>query len=443
METYPPDPLPLGNDNLTMPKQKSHKKAGLDNLANKLAKLVEMFRRGEEAKDFEWWNHNSPSYIFKPLYSYQDVQPLFEEIVEGIISRNPEMLSDYWVHRQLIFEFLVNQTTSGTEKEHLYNEDLVHKAKQFLPELTEFEAWQDVDIPIANLWLEGEPVKLGNVTFATITKQEIEQWKKGGLWSELAPETHVAARVRAPGDQQKAILYTRAKVSQILDVFRAFCFPFGRYSDTWLVGIVGTVISSASTPMRIDNKKYVTHVGVGTTYVKLHKSILSKLVQPQWELIDKLTLKTNYSAMESKLLEGIHWLSESTKPDTNNSRFAKISFALETMIGGEPKADELKVRGITAMLAERAAFIIGKNINDRLGIDKDIRKYYKIRGGIVHGGGNDVSLEDIDRFGQLVRRIAIALLERSDELVAELSTVNKLQAWVNKQKYILPKSNTP
>ena len=112
------------------------------------------------------------------------------------------------------------------------------------------------------------------------------------------------------------------------------------------------------------------------------------------------------------------------------------------MIGGEPNDEELKVRGITAMLAERAAFIAGKDLDDRLAIDKDIRKYYKMRGSIVHGGEGDVSLDDIDGFGKLVRRIAIALLEKPDELGTEISDVDKLQAWVNKQKYILPKSNS-
>jgi hypothetical protein len=417
--------------------------AEIDKLAKKLAKLVEIFRRGGKANDFQWWNSNSPRSIFNSLYGYQDGQPLFEEVVQGVLSLNPEMLSEHEIETKIMFDFLQKQTISWTEAEHLYNESLINEAKLHLHKLIEFEAWQDVDIPIANLWLEGEPVKLGNVTFVTITEQELKQWiSQKVLWSEKAPDVHVLSKVRAPGDRQKALPYARTRVNLILDVFRAFCFPFGHHSDTWLVGIVGEIISTASTPMRIDNRNFVTQLGPGLTLVELRKHILSKLAQPQWELIDKLTLKTNYSNMESKLLDGIHWLSESTKPDTNNSKFAKISFALETLIGGEPKAEELKVRGITAMLAERAAFIMGENLNDRLAIDKDVRDYYKKRGGIVHGSKGEVTLDDIDGFGQLVRRIAIALLEKPDELGAEISDVDKLQAWVNKKKYTFPSNNS-
>jgi len=355
------------------------------------------------------------------------------------------MLSEHEIGRGIMYDFLMGQTTSWSETEHLFNAELLTKAKQLLKELIEFEAWLPVNIPIANLWLEGEPTQIGNVTFVTITEQELKQWvSKRVLWSEKAPEVHVLARVNAPGDQQQALTYARTQVNLIIDVFRAFCFPFGHHSDTWLVGIVGEIISYASTPMRIDRngmKDFVTQIGPGLIEVELRRDILSRLSQQQWKLINKLIMKTNYSKMENKLLDGIHWLAESTKPDTNNSKFAKISFALETLLGGEPKDEELKVRGITAMLAERAAFILGEDLDNRLEIDKDIRKYYKIRGGIVHGGGENVSLDDIDEFGQLVRHIAIALLEKPDELGTEISDVDKLQAWVNKQKYTFPSSN--
>jgi len=426
-----------------MPKQKmGAKKTELDSLAKKLVQLVEIFRRGGKATDFNWWHSRHGKALFNPLYGYQDGQPLFEEVVQGVLNLNSKMLSEHEVEVRITYDFLMGQTTSWSEPGHLYNENLLTEARQLLKKLIEFEAWQNVDIPIANLWLEGEPAKLGEVVFMGVTEEELEQWKKGGLWSELAPEAHVAARVRAPGDQQKALLYTRTKVSQILDVFRAFCFPFGHHSDTWLVGIVGEIISSASTPMRINNKRFVTQLGPGTTIVELHKHILSKLEQPQWELINKLILKTNYSDMENKLLDGIHWLSESTKPDTNNSKFAKISFALETLISGEPQDEELKVRGITAMLAERAAFIAGKDLNDRLSIDKDIRTYYGKRSNIFHGSSEVVSLDDIDEFGKLIRCLALALLGKLDELGGTLSDINKLERWVKEQKYSLPSNNT-
>ena len=145
--------------------------------------------------------------------------------------------------------------------------------------------------------------------------------------------------------------------------------------------------------------------------------------------------------MESKLLNSIHWLSESTKRDTDSSKFIKICVALETLLGGETEDQELKARGITAMLAERAAFIGGTSLNDSLAIDKDIRGYYSKRSGIIHDGKGDISLDDINEFGRLVRRLALALLGKLDELGDEIGDVKKLGKWVRVQKYTLPEHN--
>lgn len=322
-----------------------------------------------------------------------------------------------------------------TEAEHLNNPSLVDGTKRHL--------YKPVDTPIANLWLEGEPAELGKVTFMGITEEELKQWKKRGFWGQSSPDFRVVARVRAPGDQLKALSYARTQVNQALDVLRAFCFPFGRYSESWRIGLLGDIIASTATPMRINNRKFVTQVsGYGIAGNELRKHILSKLEQPQWNLINKLILKKRPNKMEKKLLTSVHWLAESTKPDTNTSKFAKISFALETLLGGEPEDKDLKARGITAMLAERAAFIAGTDLDDRRAIDKDVRKYYGIRGNIVHGGERDVSLDDIDNFGQLVRRFSLAMLEKLDKLGHEISDIHKLENWVKDQRYTLPQDTT-
>jgi hypothetical protein len=423
------------------------KKAELDSLAKKLVQLVEIFRRGGEAADFNWWHSRSGKSLFTPLYGYQDGESLYEEVAEGVLNLNSKMLSRHEVDTRITHDFLMGQATDWSEKNHLYNKKLLIEARQFLEDLIAFEAWQDIDIPIANLRIIGEQFQLANVTFMKITEQELEVWKNKThmTWDSQPLDGHTIARVRAPGDQHNAISYARTQVNLVLDAFRAFCFPFiseafSGQSASWQLEVVGDVIPLGSTPLRINENRFLARVGSGATQLTLEKNVLKKLEKSQWELIDKLILKTNRSKMETKLLDSVHWMSEATKPDTNNSKFVKISVALETLIGGEPEVEELKVRGITAMLAERAAFIAGKDLNDRLTIDKDIRKYYRMRGGIVHGGVADVSVDNINGFGKIVRRIAISLLEKPSELAAEVSDVDKLQAWVNKQKYTFPSS---
>ncbi len=412
----------------------------IDKIAEKLCVLVQAFRNNGPAKDFEWWNENSPKSMFYPRYGYEEMQLLYESVVQDILRMNPEMLSEFEVDRRLRFDFLVPQTIKVAEAEHLNSKGLFYKAKEHLNGLVKFQAWQNVDIAIANLWHRGELVHLGEVIFMNITKDETDLWKERGHVSDRISDVHVVARVKAPGDRQKALSYSIACVNQTLDIMRAFCFPFGRHSGTWLVGLLGDIIDSKHTPIRIDNRDFVTLIGSGIAQIELEKHILSKLGKSQWELIVKLILKkeSSRSNMENKLLVGTHWLSESTKLDTNNSKFAKIAFALETLLGGEPKDEDLKVRGITAMLAERSSFISGKDLNDRQAIDRDIRKYYRMRSEVVHGGEREVSLDDIENFGQLVRRISIDLLEKLNEMGDELTDIEKLEKWVKLQRYTLP-----
>lgn len=252
----------------------------IDRLAKNLAKLVGIFRQGGKASDFKWWGSEHPNSIFNPNDGYQEGQPLFDAVVQGILRLNPEMLSNYEIERKLVYDFLQMQTIKHREAQHAHSQSLVDEAKNHLIKLIEFEAWQDVDIPIANLWLEGERAEIGKVTFMQGTKEELERWKKPPYWSEQAPEARVLARVRAPGDQQKALWYAETQVDLVCDILRAFCFPFGRHSSTWKIGVVGDIIASTSTPMRINNRNFVTRLGSPSAQIELRKHILSKLEQP-------------------------------------------------------------------------------------------------------------------------------------------------------------------
>ena len=422
-------------------KQKSNQST-IDRLAQKLVELVGMFRKSGPASDYQWWGKETPHTVYKTYPGYQDGHQLFDTVVAGALQLNPDMFSRHEVEWKLTHEFLKQQTS---HPDKLSGQELMNKAKDLIIELVEFEAWHDVDFPIMNLLLEGEPVKLGYVTFMPMTEQDIKQWEKDYTAQlQRVADVHVFARVHAPADleKEKGLAYARAQVTSALDVLRILCFPFYPFTDTCRIGVIGEIPFSSTTSVRVNQKQIATQFG-GTGFYRQPevRELISKgLERSQWELIKKLMLKAEHSRsdMENKLLDGIHWLGESTKPDTNRARFVKIGVALETLLGSEPKDEMLQVRGITAMLAERAAFIAGKGLDDRLAIDRNVRKHYGTRSEIVHGDKRDVPLTDnIDEFGILVRRVALALLEKLDELGSNLSTVEKLARWVKTQRYTL------
>jgi len=325
-----------------MSAKKVSKQKEIERLADCLVRLVYLLRNDGPASDWQWWGKQSPRSIFKPPHPYQDGLPIFDTLVQNVLKLNSQMLSKYEVERKLAYEFLEPQTIRIHESEHLKNESLMNEAKKHLNELTEFENWQNIDIPIVNLQLEGDPVKIGLVTFETVAEQELVKWKdKPVLWPPTTYDICLFARVRAPGDLQAALSFARTQIDQVLNVLRAFCFLFGKRQETLQIGMLSSTTLTAAIPMRINNRQYVaqfsTQSGLGPALIELRKNILSKVEQSQWDSISKILQKGNRTQMESKLVNALQWLGEATKQDRNDAKFAKICFALETMIVENPK----------------------------------------------------------------------------------------------------------
>ncbi len=425
-------------------RQNLNQSAVINRLSQQLVELVNIFKTGGPANNFHWWNSQSPQSIFTTYEGYKEGLEIFHAVVQSILKLNPDMLSEKELERNLEYEFLAKQVIS---QEHPNQEELTQKAREHLSELLESK-YQDVDIPIAYLQLDGPPFKLGHVTLMSITDQYRQSpWKESIFVPAIVRKNiHMFARVHAPGVKHKAHSYAISQARLVMDVLRAFCFPFNpEEADSWQIGIVGYTAFPRSVPLILNKKREVALLGPSPIInLELRSRLLSRLETRQWDEINHLLRKSEQSRspMEKKLLDSVPWLAEATMLDSYQTRFVKIAFALEALVGGEPKkAEGLKAKGIAAMLAERAAFIAGRDLNDRLDIDRDIRKYYGMRGGIVHGGERDISADDIAGFGDLVRRLALALLGKLNELGNQLNTVEKLVSWMKTQRYTLPKED--
>jgi len=128
------------------------------------------------------------------------------------------------------------------------------------------------------------------------------------------------------------------------------------------------------------------------------------------------------SELKRKYFLGLRWLGEATKPDTIESRFVKLFFALEGLIGGEIKnSRETKI-----VLAKRCASLIATDTKDKERIYNKLLRYYKIRSEIVHGTGKDILEDDFSNLGQIVRKATWSLLE----LIDRFENINELDSWL-------------
>ena len=377
---------------------------------------------------------------------YVPARQLMDQIITRVRSRNPEMVSD-----RLVIDKLLYGAAALPLELRVSDDDVVKEAKSQVLKLIQFMAHRSIDVPIVSLDLEGMPFTLGPVQFLPYTDED----KASDWWlhtktyvGDMAHEMLLSyARVDSPGDLSNSVRYAAATVAEALLILRAIGFPIS-INDIHQIGVINDYPLWQSTPFRLapptENVRLefpsplVTTIGPLRFPYHLHNDILAKLAPPRLALLQSLLAKGGFSPkgqMERKLLGGLRWLGEATKPDAASARFAKIAFALEALVGGEPSGElSTTVRGVTATLSERSAFLVGSSAAERLAVDQEVRELYIKRSSIVHGTSADIDPDQIPRFGDLVRRVAWALLDH----MHLFSSVNEMQQWVLTQRYATP-----
>lgn len=223
-------------------------------------------------------------------------------------------------------------------------------------------------------------------------------------------------------------------------ILRGIAFPF-LDRNTPQIGLPSDFPFSPNKPFRLypPNQNYFLELDP-TALLSLGEPIAPFKLSELWSglgeektgnLNDLLNLVSR-SEIQNKLLLGLRWIGEATYPDSSEARFTKLSFALETMIGGDASDNPfLTTRGLTATLAERTAFLLGEDYDSRKKWDLDVKNYYRRRSAIVHGRPTNIQLEELIELGNLTRNIFWRLLDLSPEI----ATNNQLQEWTNRKKY--------
>jgi len=361
-----------------------------------------------------------------------------DKALNTIISTNPHV-SKRLVYDKLLFR-IIRQAVYYIGEKHDIRSEVEHATN----ELLDYHPPREIDIPIINLEIGPEPIKFGLVTFYSMTDEDKEEsWlaniAKKGTIDEIGAISY--ARVVASGDLEKSREDADKIVNDALTYLRAVGLSI---SPETQIGVINDFPTSQIRPYRSGpapknprleaDISYSWRLGPGHVPYDLRKDILSRVNSSTLEKLQDLTendYRKSRTNMRRKFLLGLHWLGDATKPDAPEAKFAKLAFALEALIGGEAKEDNLSTRGLTATLAEPGAFIAGEDEGQRKEIHDAIYTYYGYRSGIVHGGGKQICDDQLASFALLIRRIAWSLLDKIDIL----TDVDSLQKWVLSQRY--------
>lgn len=122
---------------------------------------------------------------------------------------------------------------------------------------------------------------------------------------------------------------------------------------------------------------------------------------------------------EKRIWTALYWLGETMTEQEISSLIIKSSTCLETLFN-------TREGGISEQISEFTAFVCGSSQEERMYIYDNIKKLYKLRSTVVHGGGNEISRDEV--FFQTIQTIC-------EHAVILMSYHSCQEPWLNSKGY--------
>lgn len=309
----------------------------------------------------------------------------------------------------------------------------IKKVLQFVKQYKGEEA--TVTVPVWGLNLGDSPFSIGNVQFtARPFPQDVEDELK-----HIDPDgrsINTVAITTAKGDQ--AIIFDNAiaEVNRAINIIRAFAYPIAknnRWQELCIQGDYRKLQSFGLLNYKQQSEgltyiKAVYGVGVGSVIpFNIHACL------PYMNLLgfnEILSIINKNDKFSNSLVKAADWLGESTKPDVLQSKFVKVAFSVDAMIG--EASEDIPDKGKRARIAERAAFLLGKRYKTRNWIYNTFHGIISKRDAIAHGSNIFITESDVDEAGKFTK----ALLRRLLLEQPRFNSLKQLAAWVKTQSLL-------
>ncbi|MGK7956757.1 MAG: hypothetical protein AB4063_16130 [Crocosphaera sp.] len=185
--------------------------------------------------------------------------------------------------------------------------------------------------------------------------------------------------------------------------------------------------------MKINNSKNITGFETNTTInhfkdreinlleiISLYQNNADKIWFSQCEsIISKYVNEEKMTNFEKRIWTALYWLGETMTEQEISSLIIKYATCLETLFN-------TREGGISEQISEFTAFICGYSKEERLYIYDNIKKLYKLRSTIVHGGGNEISRDEA--FFHTIQSIC-------EQAVILMSYHSCQEPWLNSKGY--------
>ena len=363
-------------------------------------------------------------------------EPLWNEIVAKLRDLNPKVYSARQVEKMLD-DFVWKFKSKGWRLSGILQE-----AKALIVSIADAEGERRrVFLPVWGLVIKVSSFVVGDVEFIPRTKdaeidEELKKRESATNEPELSKVNTVAVTESTGGGGDPYIILqnAEAKVNQALNILRAFVYRTVPDTSQKQIGIMGSFYTLS--------KLYFVEfgdIGTGKSLKRpwgyelsgIRDVVITEYVTKEilgrsgFDKLNAFLASTQTSKFQESLLRGAQWLGEATKPDTLESKFIKVAFAVDAMVGDEP-SDRIPDKGIKARIAERSAFLLASKRERREQVYNEMSSFIDKRNKLAHGSKLAVSQWETDRFGAYGRTI----LERFLLSDPGFKSSEELAAWV-------------
>jgi hypothetical protein len=326
-------------------------------------------------------------------------------------------------------------------KEKYFNKDLICFTEYFLSKAKQSISDISVWIPISNLCIQ-EPFRIGKVIFRPITRDLVDKWAQQRIGDvpqdrkELMREFfeknirpfqgYAAATLTVTAERE------RAKELIIEEANRALCFLrifTGAVLHPQIIsscGLWGTAhIEGVEILYLRDSEDYD---GIAKETLEpfpkpeiFNKEIINKIFQVGLGTIDRLLNSNSLSAFQNDVLDALMLYSHAALSKDATDKLVHILAALESIFlknTSEP---------VEQNLAERMAFLIGKSLDDRKQIVKNVRNVYDLRSAFIHHGASIADFEVLEKFMLKAWYAVIQLISSTERFKNKSEFISRLE----------------
>lgn len=368
----------------------------------------------------------------KQVGFHDDKYIQFEKVCESIQKaiKPHEVISKSSVEEK-VFEWIISSWQGDAEIEFV---DFL--LRELAKEISEYEIW----IPIAGIRIQSS-FNIGKISFVPLTKELIDQWQEASTSASLDDDKKLLAqffelKIRKPmqgwvasvmkisADPTAAQDIAMRETERALSVLRVFSPAAITPRSICYLSVLGKENIESVTILTFKEKEISNYfseiIGKDQKYLDVDDTYLEKARLAGLEELSLLLKLSHQTEFQETLLNAVILYSEATRHRDLSSRLVYLLAALESIYikdSNEP---------IQQNLGERMATLLGKTLDEKKKIIKNVKEIYSKRSAFVHHAHSLDDIEEFEKFSYNAWLVLIQAIKSYDQFKSKHEYISSI-----------------